>query len=362
MMQYIKQCFNLVDKRGMSPEYLTLFVTNKCNSSCRHCFYWQSLNSSEKDLSCDEINKLSSNMDNFLFLLITGGEPFLRDDIPEIVKIFYRKNCLKKLAIATNGYFVENIEKGVEGILRECPGLELNVNISLDGIGEDHDRIRGKDGMFAKAIAATKVIKQLKMHYPDLLLSVIYTFSALNENKAASDYQYIKKTIKPDYFNLSLVRGNTREQGLRVGNIREYNNLWSEIKKDILSKCFRQSVLSRLLSAAKVTAKDLALKTLMQDRYITPCYAGKTNIVIYPNGDVYPCELLEEGFGNLRKEGYDLRKILFSASSRKIKERIHKKRCYCYHGCNALPNVLYNVRYLPEIAINYCKQYFMSKN
>jgi len=113
-----------------------------------------------------------------------------------------------------------------------------------------------------------------------------------------------------------------------------------------------------LLSATKVTAKDLALKTLMQDKYITPCYAGKTNIVIYPNGDVFPCELLGRKFGNLREEGYDLRKILFSAESGKIKKEIQEKRCYCYHGCNALTNVLYNTRYIPKIARNYFKQYF----
>ncbi|MFZ2602422.1 MAG: radical SAM protein [Candidatus Omnitrophota bacterium] len=358
MMQYIKQCFNLVNKRNIFPEYVTFFITNSCNARCRHCFYWQNLNSSAKDLSCDEIEMTSHNMDSFLFLLITGGEPFLRKDIPEIASIFYRRNNIKKLAIATNGYFVENIEKSIEEILKKCPKLQLMLNISLDGIGEDHDEIRGVRGMFIKTVDTVKVIRKLQGHYPDLLLSVIYTFSNLNQDRAREDYQYIKKIIKPNYFNLSLVRGNTRDPNINIGDLTLYNNLWKEVKKDIITSRLRQSVISRLLCAARVVAKDLVVKTLVEDKYITPCYAGKTNVVIYPDGDVFPCELLKDKIGNLREENYDFRRIWFSVKFKKIRREIEERRCYCYHGCNALTNVLYNPKHLPKIAINYIKQYF----
>jgi len=358
MMQYIKQCFNLVNKKNMFPEYVTFFVTSNCNAKCRHCFYWQDLNSIKEDLSCDEIEMISKNMNYFLFLLITGGEPFLRKDIPKIARIFYKKNRIKKLAIVTNGYFVEAIEKSVEEILKECPGLQLTLNVSLDGIGDKHDEIRGVKGMFLRTMASIEVIRRLQGSYPNLLLSVIYTFSNLNQNRAREDYQYIKRFIKPDYFNLSLVRGDTRDSSVNIGDLVLYNNLWKDVKKDIIFNNSKQSIVSGLLSAAKVVAKDLVVKTLEDRKYTTPCYAGKTNVVIYPNGDISPCELLKNKIGNLRKENYDFRKIWLSQEFKKIREEIRDKRCYCYHGCNVLTNVLYNLKYMPRIAINYVKQYF----
>ncbi len=358
MNRYIRQCVNLINKKSISPEYVTFFVTDSCNAKCRHCFYRQNLNSGKKALSCDEIEMISHNMDFFLALLITGGEPFLRKDIAEIVTIFYKINKIKKLAIATNGYFVENIEKSVEEILKKCPKLQLMVNISLDGIGDAHDEIRGVRGMFIRTVDTVKAIRRLQSHHSGLSLSVIYTFLNLNQDRAREDYQYIKSIIKPDYFNLSLVRSDTRDQNVHMGDLALYNNLWKEVKKDIITNRLRQSALSKLLCSAKIVAKDLAVKTLAGDNYITPCYAGKTNIVIYPDGDVFPCELLKDKIGNLREENYDFRRIWFSVKLKKIRNKIREERCYCYHGCNALTNVVYNPRYAPLIIARFINMLF----
>jgi len=359
-MQYTRQILKLINKRSISPEYVTFFVTSRCNAKCRHCFYWQSLNSDEKDLDCDEIDKIAYHMDPFFFLLITGGEPFLREDIPKIVSIFYKRNLIKKLAIATNGYFSENIEKGIEEILKKCPKLQLTVNISLDGIGESHDTIRGVRGIFLKTIDTIGVLKRLQKHYSNLLFSIIYTFSNLNQDRAGQDYEYIRKFIKPDYFNLSLIREGARDPSVSIGNFTLYKKLQQEVKKGMITDRLKHGAVSRLLCAARSVAKDLIAEMVERDKYITPCYAGKINVVIYPNGDLSPCEILKKSIGNLREEKYNFKKIWFSEKLKKVTVGLKDKECYCRHGCNALSNIIYNPWYIPRIITNYIKQQFFS--
>ena len=76
----------LINKNG-PPLHLTFFVTARCNAVCKHCFYHDSLNKKFNELTLEEIDKFTKTMDPLLSLSITGGEPYIRDDIDKIVKI-----------------------------------------------------------------------------------------------------------------------------------------------------------------------------------------------------------------------------------------------------------------------------------
>src|SRR5512146_3348809 len=97
-------------KQGASPLYFVLFVTKNCNARCGHCL----LGSHERhtgELTIDEIEKVSRSMDDMLFFTPTGGEPFLRRDLSEIVKIFHRNNHVLNCGIPSNGSLTgRNIE------------------------------------------------------------------------------------------------------------------------------------------------------------------------------------------------------------------------------------------------------------
>ena len=74
-------------KQGL-PVNLIFFVTSKCNLLCRHCFYWEELNLPKNELSLDEIEKVARSLPNLLSLSLTGGEPYLRPDLPDIAAAF----------------------------------------------------------------------------------------------------------------------------------------------------------------------------------------------------------------------------------------------------------------------------------
>ena len=89
-IDYLKFGRKLFFKRGSSPLYLVLFVTDRCNARCKHCLLADGVHKPDKsaELTLEEFEMLSKRMDPLLFLLPTGGEPFIRDDLREIIKLF----------------------------------------------------------------------------------------------------------------------------------------------------------------------------------------------------------------------------------------------------------------------------------
>ena len=119
------------------PNYLIFFITSKCNSKCKHCFYWKNL-IEKKDLNLEEINKIYKNLDNLLWIHLSGGEPFMRNDLSKICSIFIKNNKTKNFAIPTNCLLKEKVIKETEEILKENPEINLNITLSLDGLEKPH--------------------------------------------------------------------------------------------------------------------------------------------------------------------------------------------------------------------------------
>ena len=98
-----------------TPTAIILYVTNRCNLKCDHCFYWDSLNKDSYELSVEEISKIVDSLQHLISLSLTGGEPFLRKDLSEIVEIFVRKGKVKEIGIASNGFMSNAIVSFCEG-------------------------------------------------------------------------------------------------------------------------------------------------------------------------------------------------------------------------------------------------------
>src|SRR5271169_6402319 len=104
------------------------FVTSVCNARCRTCFYWEELNQ-RGDLTFAEIEKLARTMPPFTDLWLSGGEPLLRRELPEIVRLFAETNGVRWINLPTNGLLPARTAEWTARILGENPGLELDVNV-----------------------------------------------------------------------------------------------------------------------------------------------------------------------------------------------------------------------------------------
>jgi len=327
-----------------NPSYLILYVTSKCNSKCSYCFYWRELNKKKKELSLEEIEKLTENFRNLLYVSLTGGEPFLREDIDKIAYSFYKNSGTKFLAIPTNGILSEKIKEKVESMLRFCPNLNLSIEVSLDALGNLHDKIRGVKGNFNKAVKTLEYLRDIKKQNPNLRLVVHTVFSAYNQNNIKELYDYIKN-FGIDQYRVGLIRKDSKIEDATKIDFKKYYSALKYINENkIKSKGY-----SKLFSEINKMNREVNLKTLKENRMILPCVAGKKMIVIGEEGDVYPCEILNKKFGNIRDYNYNIKKLLNSKEGEKLRDFIVKSKCFCTWGCATQNNIIFNMATYPKL-------------
>lgn len=334
------------------PSHLVLFVTARCNARCRHCFYWQNIAGANAgdELTLAEIEAISKKMGHVKLLSITGGEPGLRDDIPEIASVFCRNNQTHNIVLHTNGFFSDRISESAARIAADHPAVELNVSVSLDGLEETHDMIRGLPGLFGKALDTLRLLTAAKQRFSNLNVTVNCCFNAYNRESIAELSEYLFTSFAIDGFSVSLVRGDSRENGAKEVAIDNYlQQVASLNRKNVISRYYNNYPLASFRRALDFMAPAVVAETLKQGKMLYPCMAGRSTIVITEKGEVKPCEMLPASFGNVRDFNYDIAAMLFSPSGVALKKSIRDARCCCTWECAIMNNIIFNWSAYPRL-------------
>jgi MoaA/NifB/PqqE/SkfB family radical SAM enzyme len=310
---------------------------------CRHCFLWRDLNKPEDELTVDEIGKITKSMDPLLFLRMTGGEPFLRSDLPEIARLFHRNAKLRNLGINTAGYLTEEIVRSVSAILSDC-GLDLEICVSIDDLKEYHDRNRGVQGSFDNAAGTLRELKKLKKTYPNLIVTTATTVMAQNQDRLGEVFEEIKK-MEPDYMGAIFIRGNPKDPELKSVNVENYMRFVGKVNeynapKSAHSFYINSNLKNRLLSGV---IRDTHLKN--ENQGVT-CIAADKMAVLYPEGDVRMCEMLDDKIGSLKDFGLDFGKLWGSEARKSMRAGMVKRKCFCTHDCFMCASLFLDVRNL----------------
>lgn len=311
---------------------LTFHITNKCNARCVMCFNWQTLNKNYQDLTLEEIDKFSKTMGLLPNLSLSGGEPFLREDLVEICKIFYKNNKIKKIAIPTNCLLPDLIIKKTEELLKSCP-IRLKLCLSVDGRGKTHDQIRRVDGAFEKFQETFKKIIPLTEKFFQLQININTTISNKNEGELIELVNYINKYPQIKFHNLELIRGAFDQESVSTPATEKYEKL---IESVILkSKSLDNDEYHKKIYASY---HRLAVDILRKKKQLIPCRAAFYIPVIDALGNVYHCEILPP-LGNLKDCNYNFQKIWHSEKAKKQRQDIAQKKCYCTHLCYQIQNI-----------------------
>ena len=132
----------------------TVIVTYRCNARCNMCNRYKKPSKPEEELTIETIKKLPP----MYFTNITGGEPFIREDLADIVRELYKKS--DRIVISTNGFFTDRIIK----LCEEFP--KVGIRISIEGLEDTNNKIRGLDDGFNKGYTTLK--KLVEMKHPDV--------------------------------------------------------------------------------------------------------------------------------------------------------------------------------------------------
>ncbi|MFZ5801250.1 MAG: radical SAM/SPASM domain-containing protein [Candidatus Omnitrophota bacterium] len=309
---FLSFCCRLPKIRGLVYE-----VTDRCNSHCQHCDIWRQT-SNHPMLAPQEVSNFLSNrrFSGLRDCLITGGEPVLREDIKELILAINAARPKATITLSTNALLPERVLE----VLRFCieKNIVVNLGVSLDGIGEAHDKIRGVEGNFAKADYLLKEAKQLKGSNPDKvgLITIGFTLSNLTAGnlRAVRDYAehlrlgFLTQLYEefPYYHNIVSAKEKNLENYLHSGNDR----LIEEVKQ--LPVNFHNEVLLEALSG----------------RLRLRCDALRGFFLLRCNGDVATCLCqCEKPLGNIKTETFE--DIWQGAAAQQARKRVEGCR-----GCS----------------------------
>ncbi len=315
--------YKRISGRSSKIEALSIEITSKCIARCVMCNIWKSFKDTEDIPVSGWLGLLRSPAFSELKELdITGGEPFLKDDLAEfILAIIELKSKslrkLKSIAITTNGFLTEKILKTINEISAdlESSGVELVIVLAMDGIGSTHNRIRNVENGWNLLNDTIKKLIEIRKNNQNLILGLKNTILPYNVNELDLILDYAEKN------NLFTITSPCIITENRYANTDREHDL--EFSKDDIEKIISFYESPRFKWSFH---RDMLIDFLKKGTVKKPCSAGFNYLFIRSNGDVFPCPLINMKFGNFKEKPVE--KLIDSKQA-----RVFRKKIMRYDAC-----------------------------
>ena len=284
----------------------TVIVTYRCNARCTMCNRYKAPSKPEEEISIETIKKLPK----MYFTNITGGEPFIREDLPEIVRELYKKS--DRIVISTNGFFTDRIIK----LCEEFPNV--GIRISIEGLEDTNNKIRGLDDGFNKGYSTLK--KLVEMKHPDVGFGM--TVQDANAKDLVPLYD-LSNELNMEFATASLHNSfyfveakNIIHDRLMVA--KEFEKLINKLLESNSPKKWFRAYFNHGL-----------INYIFGQKRLLPCDMAFDTFFIDPYGDVMPCNGTKEKevMGNLNKQTWD--ELWNSEQAEKVRNKVR----HCDRQC-----------------------------
>ncbi len=326
------------------PQQIANFaVTYRCDSRCTTCNIWKSPPGDE--LTLDEIRGFFQE-NRALFreigaIQLTGGEPFLRDDLPEIIETI--DECIDGCTfwVPTNGLSPELIRVSTERSLAMLRTGRLGVSVSIDGLEETHERQRGVERSHGLAHETLRKLWDLKKTKPRMMLSVGMTLTPMNLKEAPIVQRDAYRrgadfSLRPVNFSDIYYKNDP------FGTEYDTETLYKTLRAVARNTLDRHGVLGSLTKLRYLAGVQEYITT--EGRRTTPCHACTESFFLDPIGDVYPCIVMNSRLGNIREQPFQ--EIWGSEKAEETRKRVSELDCpRCWLECEAYREI---GRTLPE--------------
>lgn len=345
--------------RGIPPRYINYLVTLRCNLTCPFCDIHTDARFTTRtapELTPAELETAFSDplLRKVAVIRISGGEPFMRLDLGEVLLAFGNTIKPSLLHITTNGSFPERIAPALKAALDS--GARLHVQVSLDAIGSRLDKLRKCEGLSYRCLESLKELAALRRAY-NFYVGINQTLTSATIDAVpavqalARSYGFGYKVTAATYYNeLTKVDHNPRLSALpfrfhasvlprdyaRVFTI--YKRLWSD--QASYAPRYWDSLLWKLAENCFLTGQ---YQRIVHERAapLIQCTALFTHFRLMPNGDVVACNpLCDAPIGNLRDQSFT---AVWSGESAR-EGRITVKQCRgCWLECDIGPSLFYSL-------------------
>lgn len=353
--ELLKRYAKLAIGQPFAPILLNILVTSVCDMRCTHCFFTDELDDRPRkklQMKTAEIERISETLGgNLGVLILAGGEPFTRKDLPEICNAFYRNNKLDSVYIMSNGQIHPRIFPDVTRVLQENPNLNVTIALGIDGMKEAHEKIRRKEGSWDKAIHTARTLKEMKKEFPNLDVQTCTCVMASNEDTIFDWYDFLKYDLKPDKVNINYIRPPSADPNELNFDHKKYSQLSQMILDDTRSAAIKNNYggdAGFFKAAIDLYMHDLIAKTKETGEPQMTCYAGTAGAVIFDEGTISSCENLE-ATGNLRDFDWNFQGA-WNSPAMVARRKKAKNGCFCTHESNSYyPSLPFNPKHLIQI-------------
>ena len=284
----------------------TVIVTYRCNARCTMCNRYKAPSKPEEKISIETIKKLPK----MYFTNITGGEPFIREDLPEIVRELYKKS--DRIVISTNGFFTDRIIK----LCEEFPNV--GIRISIEGLEDTNNKIRGLDDGFNKGYSTLK--KLVEMKHPDVGFGM--TVQDANAKDLVPLYD-LSNELNMEFATASLHNSFYFVEAKNIIHDRlivakEFEKLINKLLESNSPKKWFRAYFNHGL-----------INYIFGQKRLLPCDMAFDTFFIDPYGDVMPCNGTKEKevMGNLNKQTWD--ELWNSEQAEKVRNKVR----HCDRQC-----------------------------
>jgi MoaA/NifB/PqqE/SkfB family radical SAM enzyme len=345
--------FRLTGFPRTMPMNLALSVTHRCNSRCSTC---RVTKRKPDELSAKEYGRIFESLNGApRWITITGGEPFMRADLDEICSSVITAAGLDAVTIATNAFYTDRVESFARSVIRKHPDTQFIINISVDGIGPAHDKIRGLRQSFDHALETFENLNDMDLK--NLKTGFHTTISRFNVNAVPDLIEYLK-AFEPDHHHFEIAQTRA-ELNIDEHDVAPTLEDYEKVVARILNMPQRpaETLLDETISSFRKEYYRLSLEILKKKEQVIPCYAGIASAHIAPNGEVWPCCVTAHSMGNLRDKNYDFRKVWESSRAGKARDFIRENRCFCPMANAAYTNLLLHAGSIAKMAGRYLVKY-----
>lgn len=317
-------------RRPDSPTRLVFQVTRRCNLRCEMCKTWTLDGGGE--LTLDEIRDVFLELPKLAWLDLTGGEPFLRADVQDILEIASASPQLRVLHFPTNGWFTSRVVEACRLVAEKRPDLDFIVTVSIDGTPEVHDAMRGRPGSFDRALR---------------------TYLALRAMPGVR--AYVGTTVTPWNRKSLDALGELLAREIPGFSPREWHWNWMQISQHYFANGDLGAARDAVVDGGSITqharrrGAPRSLLDLMELAFLVNlesyqrgepvgirCQALRSSLFLSPEGDVYPCHVYDRPLGNVR--GQSIGDIWRSAAVARARSDIERLACGgCFTPCEAYP-------------------------
>jgi len=330
------------------PVNFTLSLLYACNSRCMTCNVYER---KVRNFTVEEYDRFLSTVGRVPYwFALSGGEPFIRKEIVDIVKVVYDRCRPKIINIPHNGTFPDTTPGRVQAMCEASPESDIIINVSIDHIGHRHDEIRGTKDNFEMATRTFRELKKLNMK--NLTVGIHTVLSKYNIDEFPEIYRELT-AMEPDSYITEIAEERNELQTMGTG-ITPTEEQYGRAVEFLLEQNGRTKYrgISKVTQAFRREYYRLARRTLRERRQIIPCYAGWASCQVSPDGEVWPCCVRGESVGSLRENGYDFPAIWYGERMQTMRRSIRNGECACPLANASYTNILISPSSLARVGAN----------